>query len=176
VDVYERRNLTTGRPPLADIQSAAENLFARPWTSYDTVYLGLYTFNLAGIRKWVGESQTSPVITGGDTVSSATIETMLDLDLCPPYSKKRLLDERLVADLINFRSVLEQLVPFQTSLTSVGFGCFYMAFRVKVENFTALQKVMPNVQKPADAVKHFIDENARSQLAAGFNVESLDIN
>jgi hypothetical protein len=85
------------------------------------------------------------------------------------------LDERLVAHLINFRVAFENVMPFRTALTSVGFGCFYMAFHVEVENFTTLKDALPALRQPADAVRYFFDEGTRHQLAQGFNVDSLEI-
>jgi hypothetical protein len=124
--IYRRRNATTDRPATGDYDRARAFLFDEPWDDYDKVYIALYTLRLTG-GKWLPRKdfEAPPE---NNRQSRLQLDCTLELDVKPDYGRQWLLDEWAVAEIIGFRSALQQVLPYHLRVIYVGFGCFMLSF------------------------------------------------
>lgn len=107
------------------------NVSKSDWSSFDELYLALYCMALTGKHHASRHENDGP---SEGLRKRMSLRLLIDRDL-PNVTREStfeetLVDEFLVADLINLRARIEELVPYQTTLSEFGTGCIFLEFNI----------------------------------------------
>ena len=146
------------------VNRAVARLSASAWNEFDAVYASLYTLSLLDRTRAI-PLDVSPG-GGGELPHRVSVEFFLDLKLRNDHSPHKLLDERGVAHFMNFRRVVEGLIPFKMVPRSLGFGCIFVEFDVFLPR-------LPTIVGDGPSGGHAGEERFVASFLTGSEWESL---
>ncbi len=145
--------------------------------SFDDYYLGIYILNLTPQH----EIELKPLVKPG-LARLRSLRAMLQVDF-PTFKpgmsfQDSILDETVVADLIQFMQRVRTLVPYPTSMEAFGLGCVWMAFGIYGKGAgKSRERDLPALEKKDDeADPEHTAHPAWRQLKLRFPVSAFELN
>ncbi len=123
----------------SEVEAAKHYVMHGDWKEYDQLYVALYTVHLGGVK------MIAPINVGYDDRIKKRVGVYFSDDIVRIAHPKKLLDELGVASMVRFKSMFERCTPFTTSLSSVGFGCFFMCFDFVMPKRETLANLYPEM-------------------------------
>ena len=127
--VFRSKNPTA--PPLGEVfNKSASTIFSDEWAEhFDDLYLGVYYLNLTS-----KELTRSPLPRSKGHAQRAIMTVMIDQNL-PKIDEKTpfeetLFSEAVISDLIRIRGSVQNLIPYETSLSKLFVGCLWLEFSI----------------------------------------------
>lgn len=110
-------------------------------TDFDSFYSSLYAMQIGGVRYLESEEdnclehELKPIL---------KLEILTDLSIARKSDsgefRKSLIDEFLVADILNMRNSIADLIPLPTKLSAFETGCIFMRFNIYANINKKLEK------------------------------------